>query len=239
MNETTDTTVSSIAGAPVAERDESLGEITRKTFWEANEPHFLGGGFILLALLVWEAVPYFVTFSRGMELFFTTPIEVFATLFDLMASGRLWPALQFSASAFGIGLGLSIVVALPLGVVLGRSTILNAMFDPFITAINATPRLVFLPIVLIWMGIGMWSVVTIVFIGAVFPLLINTYAGVRNADRVLINDHSAPASGRSTSWWWCRTRCRSSSPDFASPSAGPSSASWSPNSSAVPPRAWA
>ena len=70
---------------------------------------------------------------------------------------------------------------------LGRSDILNAMFDPFITAINATPRLVFLPIVLIWMGIGMWSVVIIVFIGAVFPLLINTYAGVRNADRVLIN----------------------------------------------------
>ena len=187
MNETTDTTVSSIAGAPVAERDESLGEITRKTFWEANEPHFLGGGFILLALLAWEAVPHLVTFSRGMSLFFTTPIEVFATLFELMASGRLWPALQFSASAFGVGLGLSIVVALPLGVVLGRSTILNAMFDPFITAINATPRLVFLPIVLIWMGIGMWSVVTIVFIGAVFPLLINTYAGVRNADRVLIN----------------------------------------------------
>ena len=187
MNETTDTAISSIAGAPVARSDESLGEITRKTFWEASEPHVLGGGFILLTLLLWQAVPHVITLPRGMSLFFTTPIAVFTRLYLLMADGILWPALQFSASAFGVGLGLAIVVALPLGVVLGRSTILNAMFDPFITAINATPRLVFLPIVLIWMGIGMWSVVTIVFIGAVFPLLINTYAGVRNADRVLIN----------------------------------------------------
>ena len=187
MNETTDTTISSSADAPVATRDESLGEITRKTFWEASEPHFLGGGFILLVLLLWQAVPHVITLPRGMSLFFTTPIAVFTRLYLLMADGILWPALQFSASAFGVGLGAAIVVALPLGVVLGRSTILNAMFDPFITAINATPRLVFLPIILIWMGIGMWPVVTIVFIGAVFPLLINTYAGVRNADRVLIN----------------------------------------------------
>jgi len=187
MNETTDTTISSSADAPVATRDESLGEITRKTFWEASEPHFLGGGFILLALAVWEVVPYFVTFSRGMSLFFTTPIAVFTRLYLLMADGILWPALQFSSTAFSLGLGASIIVALPLGVVLGRSPILNAMFDPFITAINATPRLVFLPIILIWMGIGMWPVLTIVFIGAVFPLLINTYAGVRNADQVLIN----------------------------------------------------
>jgi len=106
---------------------------------------------------------------------------------DLIASGKLWPALQFSASAFGLGLGLSIIVALPLGVVMGRSQVLSDMFDPFITAINATPRLVFLPLILIWFGIGMWSVVVVVFIGALFPLLINTYEGVKNADKLLIN----------------------------------------------------
>jgi len=61
------------------------------------------------------------------------------------------------------------------------------MFDPFITAFNATPRLVFLPLVVLWLGLGLWSKVVIVFIGALFPLLINTYEGVRNADKVLIN----------------------------------------------------
>ena len=79
------------------------------------------------------------------------------------------------------------MVGLPLGVLIGRSETLNALFDPFVTAFNATPRLVFLPLVLLWFGLGLWSKVVIVFVGAVFPLLINTYEGVRNADRLLIN----------------------------------------------------
>jgi len=64
---------------------------------------------------------------------------------------------------------------------------LNALFDPFITAFNATPRLVFLPLVLLWFGLGLWSKVVIVAFGAIFPLLINTHEGIRNADRLLIN----------------------------------------------------
>ena len=79
------------------------------------------------------------------------------------------------------------MVGLPLGVLIGRSRTLNAMFDPFITAFNATPRLVFLPLVMLWFGLGLWSKVVIVFIGALFPILINTYEGVRNADKLLIN----------------------------------------------------
>jgi NitT/TauT family transport system permease protein len=186
MNDTTSTTATGTAIAALS-RNEGLGEITRKTFYEKSESYLLGGGFILLVLMAWEAVPYVVTLSKGMSLFFTTPIRVFSKLYELLATGILLPGLRFSASAFTAGLGLSIVVGLPLGVILGRSRTLNAMFDPFITSINATPRLVFLPIIMIWLGIGFWTVTTIVFIGAVFPLLINTYAGVRNADRLLIN----------------------------------------------------
>jgi NitT/TauT family transport system permease protein len=61
------------------------------------------------------------------------------------------------------------------------------MLDPFITAFNATPRLVFLPLVMLWLGLGLWAKVAIVFVGALFPILINTYEGVRNADKTLIN----------------------------------------------------
>ena len=175
------------AAAPAMSANEDLGEITRKTAWETNEPYVLGFGFIILVLLLWEAIPWVMTLSKGMSLFFTTPSAVAVKLYELFATGVIWPALQFSATAFTIGLLSSIVVALPLGVILGRSQTLNAMFDPFVTAFNATPRLVFLPIFLVWFGIGMNTVVLIVFIGAVFPLLINTYAGVRNADRLLIN----------------------------------------------------
>ncbi len=162
-------------------------EITQKTFWEKYEAMILGAGFIIVMLAVWQIVPSVITLSKGMKLFFATPTMVASALFELMESGKLWPAFQFSASAFLLGLVLSIIVALPLGVILGRSKLLNDMLDPFITGINATPRLVFLPLILIWFGIGMWSVVVVVFIGALFPLLINTYEGVKNADKLLIN----------------------------------------------------
>ncbi len=175
------------APAQAMPANKDLGAITRKTAWEASEPYVLGIGFIIVVLLVWEVTPRIVTLSKGMSLFFTTPSAIAAKLYQLFSTGVIWPALRFSATAFTIGLLASIVVALPLGVILGRSQTMNAIFDPFITAFNATPRLVFLPIFLVWFGIGMNTVVLIVFIGAVFPLLINTYAGVRNADQLLIN----------------------------------------------------
>jgi NitT/TauT family transport system permease protein len=128
-----------------------------------------------------------MTISAGTRLFFTTPSQIAGTLWTMFASGTIWRPLGVSASGFALGLGLAIVVGLPLGVLIGRSRILNAMLDPFITAFNATPRLVFLPLIVLWLGLGLWSKVVIVFIGALFPILINTYEGVRNADKLLIN----------------------------------------------------
>jgi len=156
-------------------------------FYSENEAPILGWGLILFVLLAWEAVPHLMALPKGVELFFTTPYHIVTTLYELGATGQLQHHLYISAMEFLIGLGLSIVVALPLGIIMGRSTKINAMFDPFVTALNATPRLVFLPLILLWVGFGIWSKVVIVFLGAVFPLLINTYEGVKNADRVLIN----------------------------------------------------
>ena len=183
-----------MAEVPAAETALAGGEIIQETWWERNEPKVLGGGFIVLFLLIWEAIPHVFTLSKGMQLFFTGPSDISVSMYDMVngdtsmfLNGDIWDALSHSANAFGLGLGFGIVVGLPFGVALGRSETLNSLFDPFITAFNATPRLIFLPLVLVWFGIGLWSEVLIVFIGAVFPLLINTYAGVKNADKLLIN----------------------------------------------------
>jgi ABC-type nitrate/sulfonate/bicarbonate transport system permease component len=158
-----------------------------KSRWSQLEASVLGVGSIVTLLLIWELLPHLVTLSAGTQLFFTTPSAVAGTLWQMFATGSIWAPLKVSASGFAFGLGLAIVVALPLGVLLGRSRTLNAMFDPFVTAFNATPRLVFIPLIMLWLGLGLWSKVVIVFIGALFPLLINTYEGVRNSDKVLIN----------------------------------------------------
>jgi len=155
--------------------------------WQRLEPTVLGVGSIAVLLVVWELVPHLVTISAGRKMFFAVPSEIAGTLWSLFATGAIWKPLGVSASGFALGLGLAIVIGLPLGVLIGRSRALNAMLDPFITAFNATPRLVFLPLVMLWLGLGLWSKVVIVLIGALFPILINTCEGVRNADRLLIN----------------------------------------------------
>jgi NitT/TauT family transport system permease protein len=157
------------------------------SLWQRCEPTVLGIGGIVGLIAIWEFAPRVLGMKAGTKLFFAPPSKVIGTLWHMFASGMIWGPLGVSATGFAVGLGIAIVVGLPLGVLLGRSPTLDAMLDPFITAFNATPRLVFLPVVVLWCGLGLWSKVVIVFFGAVFPLLINTYEGVRNADKVLIN----------------------------------------------------
>jgi ABC-type nitrate/sulfonate/bicarbonate transport system permease component len=158
-----------------------------KGFYREHEATIVGTGFILLVLLLWQAIPWLMTLPKGMALFFTTPSEIVQTFFELMEKGEIQKHFYISATEFLVGLALAIVAGLPLGIITGRSNTMNALLDPFITAFNATPRLVFLPLILLWLGIGIWSKIVIVFIGALFPLLINTYEGVRNVNQVLVN----------------------------------------------------
>ncbi|MEI8152383.1 MAG: ABC transporter permease [Hyphomicrobiales bacterium] len=158
-----------------------------RSLWRRIEPAVLGAGSIVVLLLLWELLPQLVTLQAGTKMLFTTPSKIAVTLWNMIVTGKLWAPLSVSGTGFVVGLLLSVLVGLPLGVVLGRSRTLNAMFDPFVTAFNATPRLVFLPLLMLWFGLGVTAKVVIVFIGALFPILINTYEGVRNADRGLIN----------------------------------------------------
>jgi len=158
-----------------------------KQIFAEHESFILGGGFILLLLVVWESIPLWYTLPKGMALFFTTPSKIAAAFYELLRNGQIEKHFYVSATAFLAGLGLSVVVGLPLGLIMGRSAVLENLLDPYVTAANATPRIVFLPLLILWFGIGIWSKILIVFAGAVFPLLINTYIGVKNVNRVLVN----------------------------------------------------
>ncbi|MGH7772976.1 MAG: ABC transporter permease [Candidatus Binatia bacterium] len=156
-------------------------------FYTEREHHILGGGFILLLILLWELVPHVIALPKALSLFFTTPLRVLEVCYELVVRNEIQTHLYVSAVEFLLGLGLAILAGLPLGLIMGRSSAADAMLDPYVTALNATPRLVFLPLLILWLGLGIWSKVMIVFIGALFPLLINTYEGVKNVDRVLVN----------------------------------------------------
>lgn len=157
------------------------------TSHEDREPYLYGIGFVALLLAIWESTPLWVTLPKGLALFFTTPSRVAIALYRLVATGQIQEHFYVSATAFLSGLGMAIAVGLPLGMIMGRYRTLDALLDPYVTALNATPRIVWLPLLILWFGIGIWSKVVIVFIGALFPLLINTYVGVKNVNQVLVS----------------------------------------------------
>lgn len=157
------------------------------SFYREKEQPILGAGFILLLILAWQSLPAVVSLPRGLSLFFTTPAEVAKAFYRLVVANEIQNHVYVSGVEFVVGLALAVAAGLPLGLFMGRSKTVDAMLDPFVTAFNATPRLVFLPLLILWLGIGIGSKITIVFVGALFPLLINTYEGVKNVDRVLVN----------------------------------------------------
>jgi len=95
--------------------------------------------------------------------------------------------LYVSGIEFLGGYFLAVAVAIPLGIMVGWYKRMSYIFDPFINAMNATPRVALLPLVIIWLGIGIFSKVGIIFLGAVFSILINTRDGVKTTPVNLLN----------------------------------------------------
>src|SRR5581483_6613391 len=91
---------------------------------------------------------------------------------------------------------LSAVVAVPFGIAIGWYKKIAYIFDPFVNAMNATPRVALLPLVIIWLGIG------IIFLGAVFPILINTRDGVKTTP---VNLLTAARSFGASEWMLFKT----------------------------------
>jgi ABC-type nitrate/sulfonate/bicarbonate transport system permease component len=150
-----------------------------RSFYQKNERLILGGTAVVIALVGWQAL-----WSAGKvsPLFFTGPSSVVTRFGEEWTNGRLKQDMAYSGLNFVIGVGMAITVGVVCGVLIGWYKRLSMVVDPFVTTLYSTPRVALVPLVLIWFGIGMWSKVFIVFINAVFPVLINTIGGVRAID---------------------------------------------------------
>jgi NitT/TauT family transport system permease protein len=146
-------------------------------FYLNNEKLILGTTAVIVFLLAWETVGNWAGLINPM--FMSAPSLIFKAAWQLFASGEIWNDLRVSGIEFGWGYLLSVVVGVPFGIATGWYKRMAYTFDPFVNAMNATPRVALLPLVIIWLGIGILSKVGIIFLGAVFPILINARDGVK------------------------------------------------------------
>jgi ABC-type nitrate/sulfonate/bicarbonate transport system permease component len=94
------------------------------------------------------------------------------------------------------GFALAMAIAVPLGVLMGVSSTLRGLVEPLIELLRPVPPIAFIPLAILWFGIGEISKVTIIAYGAFFPIFVNTMAGFRDVDRVHIRAAQALGAGR-------------------------------------------
>ncbi|KKB12525.1 ABC transporter permease [Devosia geojensis] len=115
-----------------------------------------------------------------------TPVATLQAAGQLIADGRLAVALGDSLITFVGGYGLAALVAVPLGLVMGMFLPVGKTLEVYVYALAATPRVAFIPLIIVFLGLGFEAKIFIVFLGAVMPIIVNTYAGVLAVDQELI-----------------------------------------------------
>jgi ABC-type nitrate/sulfonate/bicarbonate transport system permease component len=162
-------------------------------FYLNQESKIIGTVSVLVFLLLWEfmggalSVYNPIPFLRINPMFMSAPSLIFKAAVAMFSSGEIYNDLKISSIEFFWGYILAVVVAIPFGIATGWYKRASYLFDPFVNAMNATPRVALLPLVIIWLGIGILSEVGIIFLGAVFPMLINARDGVKTTPLNLIN----------------------------------------------------
>jgi len=164
-------------------------------FYLNQEKKILGTLSVTLFLVIWELVGN--TFQLINPMFMSAPSLIWNAAIQMFSSGEIYNDLYVSGIELFWGYFLSAVVAVPFGISIGWYKKVAYIFDPFVNAMNATPRVALLPLVIIWLGIGILSKVGIIFLGAVFPILINARDGVKTTPVNLL----IPARSFGTSEW--------------------------------------
>src|SRR5262249_54848026 len=126
----------------------------RRSFYERHERLIVGGAAVAVALAAWQA---FWSSGKISPLFFTGPSAVATRFVEEWTKGRLKSDMIYSGPNFAIGVGLAIAAGVVLGVIIGWYRRIAMVFEPFLSALYATPRVALIPLILIWFGIGMWS----------------------------------------------------------------------------------
>lgn len=149
-------------------------------------------GFVVAILIVWEMIAPFIS-----PIFFTSPSQIAIAFYETTVSGELPYFLAQSLEVMVYGLVTAVVVGIPLGVAMARIRRLDWALDLPINALYAMPLVAVVPLLVLWFGIYLKAKIIVVFLFAVFPILINTYQGVRECDKGMIE---VAQSFRSSEW---------------------------------------
>src|SRR5262250_1364777 len=124
-------------------------------FYLNQERKILGTIAVAIFLTIWELVGN--TFQLVNPMFMSSPSLIWNAAVQMLGSGEIWNDLRVSGIEFFWGYLLSVAVGVPFGIACGWYKRVSYIFDPFINSLYSTPRVALLPLVIIWLGIGIIS----------------------------------------------------------------------------------
>ena len=154
-------------------------------WWRVREfvSNWLGLVGILIFFLAWEIS----TRTEILNPFYFPPFtKIVAKGIELFANGTIWEHMWFSLTNFSVGFLIAVVLGVIAGVPMGWYKGISRTFDPLLSGIYATPLIALLPLIIMLFGLGPISKIIMTVLAAVFPVLINTMAGIANTDHRLI-----------------------------------------------------
>src|SRR5882724_7749002 len=158
----------------------------------------LSGGAILCLLVSWELLS-----ESGLidPMFSSSPTRVVASGWQLLWDGNLWKHIAASGYIFVAGYLLAVVVGVPVGILLGWFEKANMAFGGIVAAMYTTPRIALMPLFIIWFGLGMGSKVTLVFLSALFPIIVNMQTAMSTLDGDLARVGRAYGASQRQIFW--------------------------------------
>jgi len=149
--------------------------------WLKAHPNTIRTAAVIAFFVFWEFA------ARGMNtLFISYPTAIFRAAWTITESGELPQAFLTSMEPFVLGLAISIIGGVIIGVLIAQFWFIEYTLDPFINALYAVPRIALLPLIMLWAGLDVTGKVAIIVSVAIFPVIINTYSGIKDVRGNLI-----------------------------------------------------
>ncbi len=147
----------------------------------ADHLGLLRGVSVVAVILLWEI------FGRDVNpLFLSYPSAIARAFVQLLRAGDFERQALGSLQVYAVGLLAALAVGIIFGLLMGRYRLAEYILDPFVYALDATPRVALIPILLLWFGLGAPAKIAVVFLSGVFPVLMNTFSGVRTVSGGLV-----------------------------------------------------
>jgi NitT/TauT family transport system permease protein len=173
---TTDHLKTVAAAEPQAKTGDPLREMLRRS-------RLAGVLSVLGGLALWELISRYLVANA---LFLAAPSQIVIAVIALARSGQLWRDIVVSASEFALGYLIACVLGIALGLAMAWSKTAKQALQPWVSGLYATPIIALAPLFILWFGIGIWSKVVVVISLVIFPVAINTEAGLRTTSERLI-----------------------------------------------------